>query len=186
MREPSPETEVFGVLAEFERPEQLVEAVRMTRRSGILAFDAYSPYPVEEMAEAIGFDENRLPWLTFAGGCLGAVTAFGLQAWTNHAYPIEIGGRPIIAWQPFMLITFELTVLFAVLAAVFGMLILNRLPRLHHPVFDVDEFHLASSDKFFLVVFSNDERFDKARTQRFLEGLSPVRVAVVEHTEEPA
>lgn len=186
MREPSPETEVFGMLAEFERPEQLVEAAKIARHSGIRAFDAYSPYPIGEMTEAIGFEENLVPWLTLAGGALGAALGFGLQIWTNYAYPIEIGGRPIIAWQPFMLITFELTVLFAVLFAVFGMLVLNRLPRLHHPVFDVDEFHLASSDKFFLVIFSNDPCFDQTKTRRFLEGLSPVRVAVVEHTEEPA
>lgn len=186
MREPSPDTEMFGVLAEFDRPEQLVEAIKVTRRAGIRSFDAYSPYPVEELTEALGFDENILPWLTFAGGIFGAAVGFGLQVWTNHAYPIEIGGRPIIAWQPFLMITFELTVLGAVLSAVFGMLVLNRLPRLHHPVFSVDDFHLASSDKFFLVIFSNDARFEREKTARFLGRLTPVRITTIEHTEEPA
>lgn len=183
MREPSPDSDVFGVLAEFDTPERLVAAVRTVRSEGIRSFDAYSPFPVKELTEAIGFRENIVPWLTFAGGCIGAAAGYGMQLWTNHAYPIEIGGRPIIAWQPFMLITFEITVLTAVLFAVFGMLVLNRLPRLHHPVFDVSDFHLASSDKFFLVVFSNEKGFDKRRTADFLNRLSPVRVSLVEHTE---
>lgn len=186
MREPSPDTEVFGLLAEFGRSEELVEAVKVVRRSGIRSFDAYSPYPLEELTEALGFDENILPWLTFAGGVLGAVAGFGLQLWTNHAYPIEIGGRPIIAWQPFMMITFELAVLGAVLSATVGMLILNRLPRLHHPVFSVDDFHLASSDKFFLVIFSNDVQFEHEKTARLIGRLAPIRITTVEHTEKPA
>lgn len=183
MREPSPDTEVFGVLAEFDTPEHLVAAVRRVRREGIRSFDAYTPFPVEELTEAIGIRENIVPWLTFAGGFIGAAAGYGLQLWTNHAYPIEIGGRPIIAWQPFMLITFEMTVLGAVLSAVLSMLLLNRLPRLHHPVFDVEDFHLASSDKFFLIVFSNDAGFEARRIADFLNRLSPVRVSLVEHTE---
>ncbi|PTM86957.1 DUF3341 domain-containing protein [Mycoplana dimorpha] len=185
MREPSPDTEVFGILAEFNKPEALIAAVKAARKSGFRALDAYSPYPLEEMPEALGFREETIPWLSLIGGILGAGTAYGLQLWTNYAYPIEIGGRPIFAWQPFMLITFELAVLFAVLFPITGMLLLNRLPRLHHPIFDVEDFHLASSDKFFLVLFSNDARFDRRRTSHFLEGLKPVRIAVVEHTEEP-
>jgi hypothetical protein len=185
MREPRPDSEIFGLMAEFDSPERLVESVRRARRSGFRALDAYSPFPVEGMTEAIGFGENIVPWLTLAGGLVGAGSAYGLQLWTNYAYQIEIGGRPVYAWQSFMLITFELTVLFAVLFAIFGMLLLNRLPRLHHPVFDVPEFHLASADKFFLVLFSNDERFHPHRTRRFLEGLDPVRIDVIEHTEQP-
>ncbi|MGO4567626.1 DUF3341 domain-containing protein [Rhizobium sp. 2YAF20] len=185
MREPRPSTDIFGLMAEFDSPERLVECVWAARRGGFRAFDAYSPFPVEGLTEAIGFDENTVPWLTLMGGVAGAASGYGLQLWTNYAYPIEIGGRPIYAWQSFMLITFELTVLFAVLFAIFGMLLLNRLPRLHHPVFDVADFHLASSDKFFLVLFSNDARFHPDRTRRFLEGLDPVRIDIVEHTEEP-
>jgi hypothetical protein len=185
MREPSPDSAIFGLMAEFDSPERLVESVGIARRSGFRAFDAYTPFPVEELTEATGFKENAVPWLTLTGGLIGAGSGYGLQLYTNYAYQIEIGGRPIYAWQSFMLITFELTVLFAVLFAVFGMLLLNRLPRLHHPIFDVPAFHLASSDKFFLVLFSNDDCFDADRTRRFLEGLNPIRIDVVEHTEQP-
>lgn len=109
-----------------------------------------------------------------------------MQVYTNLAFPLIIGGRPLVAPPAFMLITFELMVLFAVLFAIGGMLVLNRLPRLHHPLFDVDAFHLASKDKFFLVIFANDRRFDRERTRAFLGTLEPVRIALVEHTEEPA
>jgi hypothetical protein len=185
MREPAAGTHPFGLLAEFGRPERLVEAVRQTRAEGFSSIDAYSPYPIEEMKDAIGFRKNIVPWLTLVGGALGAAIGFGMQLYTNWDFPIEIGGRPIQAWQPFMLITFELTVLFAVLAAIVGMLLLNRLPRLHHPVFDIREFHLASTDKFFLMIFGNDQRFDERRTVDFLHGLGPLNVFVVGKTEEP-
>ncbi|MBB6300609.1 DUF3341 domain-containing protein [Rhizobium leucaenae] len=185
MHEPSPESAVFGLVAEFDRPERLVEGVKRARKAGFRALDAYSPYPVQELTDVLDLKENIVPWLTFAGGMVGAAVAYGLQVYTNYAYQIIIGARPLYAWQSFMLITFELTVLFAVLFAVFGMLLLNRLPRLHHPLFDVDAFHLTSSDKFFLVLFSNDARFHLKRTRAFLEGLDPVRVETVEHTEQP-
>lgn len=185
MREPRPGNDLFGLLAEFDRPERLVEAVKRARKAGFLAMEAYSPYPVEELTEALGFKENIVPWLTLAGGVFGAALGYGLQLYTNYAYPIEIGGRPLYAWQSFMLITFELTVLFAVLSAIFGMLLLNRLPRLHHPLFDIEAFQLARSDKFFLVIMSNDDRFHPKRTRTFLDKLNPVRVEAVEHTEQP-
>lgn len=185
MREPAAGTHPFGLLAEFSRPERLVEAVKRSRAEGFSSIDAYSPYPIEEMKEAMGLRENILPWLTFTGGVAGAATGFGMQLYTNWAFPIEIGGRPIEAWQPFMLITFELTVLFAVLAAVIGMLLLNRLPRLHHPVFDISEFHLASTDKFFLIIFGNDESFEEEKTADFLRQMEPIRVISVGKTEEP-
>lgn len=184
MREPAASTHPFGLLAEFNRPERLIEAVRQTRAEGFSSIDAYSPYPLEEMNEAMGLRENIIPWLTFGGGVLGAAVGFGMQLYTNWVFPIEIGGRPIQAWQPFMLITFELAVLFSVSAAIFGMLILNRLPRLHHPVFDIREFHLAGSEKFFLIIFGNDERFDAEATADFLRGLEPLSVFVVGKTEE--
>jgi hypothetical protein len=185
MREPSPKSSVFGLLAEFDNPEGLIEGAKRARKAGFRAMEAYTPYPVNELTDALDFEENIIPWLALAGGIIGAVLGYGLQLYTNHAYPIDIGGRPLYAWQSFMLITFELTVLLAVLFTIFGMLLLNRLPRLHHPLFDVDAFHLASSDKFFLVLFSNDARFHPKRTRAFLESLAPVRVETVEHTEEP-
>ncbi|WP_368516592.1 DUF3341 domain-containing protein [Rhizobium sp.] len=185
MREPRPGGDLFGLLAEFDRPERLIEAVERARKAGFTAMEAYSPYPVEELTEALGFKENIVPWLTLAGGIFGAALGYGLQFYTNYAYPIEIGGRPLYAWQSFMLITFELTVLFAVLSAIFGMLLLNRLPRLHHPLFDIEAFQLGQSDKFFLIILSNDERFHLKRTRTFLDMLDPVRVEAVEHTEQP-
>lgn len=184
MRKPAASAHPFGLLAEFNRPERLIDAVKQTRAKGFSSIDAYSPYPLEEMKAAMGLDENIIPWLTLGGGVLGAAIAFGLQLYTNWVFPIEIGGRPIQAWQPFMMITFELAVLFSVSAAIFGMLILNRLPRLHHPVFDIREFHLAASEKFFLIIFGNDKRFDADATADFLRGLDPINVFVVGKTEE--
>ncbi|HQS08524.1 MAG TPA: DUF3341 domain-containing protein [Xanthobacteraceae bacterium] len=185
MREPSPHAPLFGLMAEFDQPERLVESIGRARDAGFLRMDAYSPFPVEGAAEALGFHENYVPWLTLAGGIFGAALGYGMQVYTNLAYPIDIGGRPLLAIPPFMLITFELMVLFAVLFAIVGMLDLNHLPRLHHPLFDVETFHLASSDKFFLVIFGDDPRFEEAETRRFLETLAPVRIDAVGHTEQP-
>ena len=185
MREPSADKNPFGLMAEFSAPEQLVDAVRQSREAGYQALDTYSPYPIEEMPEALGITENIVPWLCFGGGALGAATGYGMQLYTNSAYPIAIGGRPLLAWQPFMLITFELMVLFAVGAAIAGMLVLNHLPRLHHPVFDVPDFHRASADRFFLAIFCNDPRFEIEETAAFLRALDPLGVEVIQSTEEP-
>lgn len=185
MREPPASIHPFGLLAEFDRPERLIEAVSRVREGGFRSVDAYSPYPVEGMKQALGLDENIIPWLTLAGGIAGAAIGFGMQLYTNYDFPIEIGGRPIEAWQPFLLITFELTVLLAVLSTIFGMLVLNRLPRLHHPVFDIDRFQHASSDKFFLIIFGNDKKFDEEATRDFLRKLGPDHIHAVGKTEEP-
>lgn len=186
MREPTPRKEpVFGLLAEFDAAEDLVDGVRKTREAGFRQVDAFSPFPVEGLAETLGQRDRRVPWLTLAGGIFGAALGYGMQVYTNLDYPIDVGGRPLIAPPAFMLITFELMVLFAVLFSIGGMLALNHLPRLHHPLFDLESFHLASNDKFFLVIFADDDRFDRHRTRAFLAGLEPVRVELVEHTEEP-
>jgi hypothetical protein len=185
MREPPPGTPLFGLLAEFDEASKLMAGVRAARDKGYGRMDAYSPYPVEGLAEIMGMRDRRVPLLCLAGGALGAATGLGMQFYTNAAYPIDIGGRPLFALPAFMLITFELAVLGAVGFAILGMLVLNHLPRLHHPVFDVDDFRLASDDRFFLVIFSDDPRFDLRRTRGFLRGLQPVRVERVGHTEEP-
>jgi hypothetical protein len=185
MREPEPSAEPFALLAEFSSAEQLVEAVRRARRAGFRAIDAYSPFPVEALGEALDFHDGRVPWLTFAGGVFGAAVGYLMQVYANVAYPIDIGGRPLVPWQAFMLITFELTVLFAVLFSIGGMLALNHLPRLHHPVFDVPAFHLASDSKFFLVILANDPKFDPGDTRAFLARLHPARIDTVHHTEQP-
>lgn len=185
MREPFPTGDLFGLLAEFDRPERLVEGVRHVREAGFRQVDAYSPFPIEGLAEELGFRDGRVPWLTLLGGLFGAALGYGVQVYTNESFQIDIGGRPLIAVPAFMLITFELMVLFAVLFSIGGMLALNGLPRLNHPLFGVEAFHLASKDKFFLVILSNDRNFDRERTRNFLEGLEPVRVDAVVYTEEP-
>lgn len=185
MLEPTPREEVFGLLAEFGEAERLSVGVEKARDAGYRKMDAYSPFPVDGVAEALGFRDRRVPLLTLAGGIFGAALGYGMQVYTNLDFPINIGGRPLVAPPAFMLITFELMVLFAVLFSIFGMLALNHLPRLNHPLFGVKDFHLASSDKFFLVIFGNDAQFDKERTRDFLEGLDPIRVETVMHSEEP-
>ncbi|TWB69797.1 quinol:cytochrome c oxidoreductase membrane protein [Nitrospirillum amazonense] len=173
----------FGVMAEFDDAEHLVDAVKRARDAGFRRLDAYTPFPVADLTEALGIHDNRVPWLTLAGGIMGAAAGFGLQVWSNLDYPIPVGGRPLVALPATLLITFELTVLGAVLSAILGMLVLNRLPRLHHPVFGVPDFHLASTDKFFLVILGEDARFGEAA--RFLGDLAPVRVVDVPQTEGP-
>ena len=143
------------LLLEFDDPERLMDAARRLHAEG-RRFRAYTPFPIEGLAELAGFHEQLVPKLCFWGGVTGAATGFGMQAYTNLAYPIDIGGRPLVAWPAFMLITFELMVLGAVLTAIVGMLILNRLPRLHHPIFDAPRFSFAGGDRFFLLLPSND------------------------------
>jgi hypothetical protein len=185
MREPTPHAPVFGILAEFGETERLLEGVEQSRKAGYRRMDAYTPFPVEGLAEALGFSDRRVPLLALAGGIFGAALGYGMQVYTNLAFPIDIGNRPLISNPAFMLIVFELTVLFAVLAAIFGMFALNRLPRLNHPVFGAQFFRLATRDKFFLIIFGDDERFDRDRTREFLEGLGSLRVEIVPHSEEP-
>jgi len=183
MREPDATNPVFGLMAEFDQAERLVEAVERVRAARYRAIDACSPFPIEGMPEALGFDEVRVPILTLIGGIAGAALGYGLQVYTNLSFPIDIGNRPLVATPAFVLITFELAVLCAVLFAIFGMLALNHLPRLHHPVFDVPDFELASSDKFFLIVFSSDRRFDPDDTRDFLASLKPRRVGLIERPD---
>ncbi|KGM35763.1 membrane protein [Inquilinus limosus MP06] len=171
-------------MAEFRTPEHLLEAAKQARKAGFRRIDATSPFPVEGLAEVLGFRDNRVPLLTLAGGAFGALLGYGMQVFTNHDFPLDVGGRPLVAPPAFTLITFELMVLFAVLAGITGMLALNRLPRLNHPLFEVETFRLDSPDAFFLIVFADDPRFDRAR--RFLEELDPVRVDAVPPGEEPA
>lgn len=185
MREPSAGNPIFGLMAEFDAPEHLHESVERARAAGFQNIDACSPFPIEGLAALVGFRERRVPALVLAGGIFGAIFGYGLQVYTNLAFPIDIGGRPLLAPPAFLLITFELTVLFAVLFGIGGMLALNHLPRLNHPFFDSEAFARASCDRFFLVIFSNDPQFDEAKTARFLAGLSPLRVELLSRTEEP-
>jgi len=172
---------LYGLMAEFETPEQLLAATRQARVSGYHKIDAFSPMPIEGLAEEVGFHRTALPAIVLAGGILGCLGGFGMQFYANViSYPWNIGGRPHNSWPSFIPITFELTVLGAALSAVFGMLALNGLPEPYHPVFNVPEFERASQDRFFLVVRADDKQFDAAKTRGFLEGLKGTGVFEIE------
>lgn len=179
MREPAIDRPVFGLMAEFDSPERLVDGVKHLREAGFSQIDTYTPFPVEELVQALSIKDQRVPLLTLIGGVVGILGGFGMQVYANVDFAIDIGDRPMVPPQGFMLITFELLVLSAVTFCIFGMLVLNHLPKLHHPVFNVPRFQLATSDKFFLVVFSTDEKFDPVTTRSALEGLSPVHIDLV-------
>jgi ActD protein len=171
---------VFGLMAEFDNVNDAVIAARRTYAAGYRKLDAYSPFPVEELSEAIGFHKNGVALVCLVGGLLGCTAAYVLQWWINTiSYPINIGGRPLHSWPSFVIVTFEMTILFSGLSAVFGMLALNGLPMPYHPVFNVPRFELASKDRFFLVIFSSDRNYDPIGTREFLEGLNAISIAEV-------
>ena len=172
---------IYGLLAEFGAPEDLLEAARRTRQAGYIRIDAFSPFPIEGLAEAVGFRSTRLPLVVLLGGIAGAATGYGLQYWAAVlSYPIDVGSRPLNSWPAFIPVTFELTILFAAGAAVIGMLLMNGLPTPYHPVFNVKNFALASRDRFFLCVKARDPRFDLAATRQYLESLHPRTVEIIE------
>ncbi len=171
---------LYGYAAEFEDPGKLVEAARATVDAGYRKFEAYSPYPIKELNEIVpGF--NPLPAIVLAGGVLGGFTAWIMQ-WYIAAidFPINVGGRPLYSWPSFVPITFELTVLFASLAAFFGALAICGLPCLHHPVFNLQDFGRVSNDRFMLCIESRDVKFSADQTAEFLEQFEPLRVWEVE------
>ncbi len=171
----------YGLMAEFEDPETLVSAARRAREAGYRKMDAYTPFPVEGLADALGFRHTRVPLIVLIGGIVGCIGGFFMQYYIAVIdYPINIGGRPLNSWPAFVVVTFEMTVLAAALSAVLGMLALNGLPMPHHPVFNVPRFALASKDRFFLVIESTDPRFDLQSTRQFLKSLGPREVTDVE------
>ena len=175
-----PRSHIYGVLAEFDTPEQLLEAVKKVHEAGYRRIDAFAPFPVEGLYEAMGLKRNNVPLITLLGGLAGGIGGFGFQYWVNTlAYPMNIGGRPLNSWPAFIPVTIELTVLGASLCAVFGMLALNRLPHPHHPVFNVHRFKHASSDRFFLCIESNDAKFHVEECARFLRALHAHHVTEV-------
>ena len=171
----------FGLLAEFDSPAQLVAAAKRTHEAGYRRIDTFSPYPIEEAWEAIGHHDKRLSKIVLGGGIVGLLSGIGLQEWVHQvAYPINIAGKPLNSWPQFVPVTFELTILFAALSAVLGMIILNGLPQPYHPVFNVARFEHASRDKFFLLVESTDPKFDRATTLDFLKTLDASEINEVE------
>ena len=173
---------IYGLLAEFDNPSDLVAAAQRVRDYGYTKMDAYSPYPMHELDEALGIHDRRLPLLVLCGGIAGCLGGYLLQYWTSVVdYPINIGGRPLHSWPSFIPVTFETTVLGAALAAVFGMLALNGLPMPYHPVFNVSRFALATRDRFFICIEARDLKFDRDATWRFLETLNPRTISEVPH-----
>ncbi|HEY5074423.1 MAG TPA: DUF3341 domain-containing protein [Pyrinomonadaceae bacterium] len=172
---------LYGVMAEFAQPEQLLAAARAAYQAGYRKMDAYSPYAVEGVAEAIGFTKTRVPLVVLLGGIVGALTAYGMQ-WYSAAvsYPLNVGGRPLHSWPAFVPITFELTVLFAAIAGLIGMLAMNGLPKPYHPVFNAPEFKLASQTRFFLCIEADDHIFNTEEAAKFLHSLGPLSVVEVE------
>ena len=176
-----PQTDVIhGLMAEFDNPTDLVEAANRARLAGYTSMDAYTPFPIEELNEALGLKANRLPLITLLGGIFGGIGGYGLQYWTQAiTWPMNIGGRPFNSWPHYIPITFECTVLVASLAAFVGMLALNELPKPYHPVFNVPAFDRASRDRFFLCIESVDPKFDRYATASFLKSLHPLGVSEV-------
>jgi hypothetical protein len=173
---------LYGVMAEFETANQLLRAAEKVRDAGYKHMDAYAPFPVEGLSEALGLGRNLVPLLTLCGGLCGGLGGFGFEYWVNVvSYPMNVAGRPLNSWPAFIPVTFELTVLGAALTAVFGMIALNGLPRPHHPVFNVQRFaSRATTDKFFICIEATDPKFSLADTARFLESLHPQHVTEVQ------
>lgn len=171
---------IWGLMAEFETPSELLKATRGAYKAGYRRMDAYAPFPVHGLDKALGLGKDRVSLVCLIGGVLGGGSAYLLQWWINTiAYPLNIGGRPYHSWPSFIVVTFEMTILFAGIAAFVGMLGLNDLPMPNHPVFNVDRFTAASRDRFFLTIEAADPRFEIASTREFLENLKPSAVMEV-------
>ena len=181
MAAPASAGDGYGLLAEFDSAQALLDAAARVRAAGYTKTDAYSPFPIHGLAEALGFRERAVAPIVLAGGVTGALAGYGLEYWSQViAYPLNIGGRPYHSWVSFIPPAFETTILFGAFAAVLGMLALNGLPQPYHPVFNAPRFHLASRDAFFLAIEAADPRFDPVQTRAFLNGLQAREVVDVE------
>jgi hypothetical protein len=171
---------LYGLMAEFDSATAIVSAARRAREAGYSKVDAYTPFPIHELDAALKLPRTILPWLVFFGGIAGLVSGFALQYWVSVVdYPLNIGGRPFASWPAFVVPSYELTILFASITAVVGMIMLNGLPQPYHPVFNAPNFSNATADRFFLCIEAADGRFDVAGTRKFLEGLHPLGVTDV-------
>jgi hypothetical protein len=173
--------QIYGLMAEFDTTTEIVKAAEKMRDAGYTKTDAFSPFPIHEMDEALGVKRSILPYLVFGGGVAGLLLGMGMQYYMSVIdYPIMVGGRPHFSLPAFIPPAYELTILLAAFTAVFGMILLNGLPRPHHPVFNVPRFSLASREKFFLLIETEDPKFDYEETKKFMESLNPQEVFDVE------
>lgn len=170
----------YGLLAEFETPNGLIFACERAHAEGYRLMDCYTPYPIEEAAEAIGFKKNRVSLITLLGGIMGGLGGYSLMYWVSViAYPLNVGGKPFHSWPAFIPILFECTVLGSALATLLGMLALNGLPMPYHPVFNAPNFARASKDRFFLCLEAKDPKFSLTESRVFLESLHAASVVEV-------
>jgi hypothetical protein len=174
--------EIYGLVAEFESADALLVATKRAAEEGYRQLEAYSPFPIDGLAEALDFRRTLVPFIVLLGGIVGGAGGFFMEWFsaTIH-YPINVGGRPLFSWPSFIPVTFELTILVAAISALLGMLALNKLPMPYHPLFNVERFTQASQDRFFLCIEASDSRFDRQGTKQFLAGLTSMVVYEVEH-----
>ena len=175
---------LYGVMGEFASPEELIHAAKSVREAGYRRIDAYAPFPIEGLSEALGLKHNLVPTVTLTGGLLGGLGGFLFQYWVAAlTYPMNVGGRPLNSWPAFIPVTFEMTILGAAIFAVVGMLALNKLPQPYHPVFNVERFSRASTDRFYLCIESRDAKFHLAETVKFLQSVRAHHVHEVSNAE---
>jgi len=174
-------TALYGLVAEFAEADELLAAAEKVFGEGYRKIDAYSPFPIHGLSDAIGFKDNRVPWTVFICGLIGAATGVALQYFVSvMEYPLNIGGRPLFSWPSFVPVTFECTILLSAFGAVFGMILMNGLPKPYHSIFNALGFERATQDRFFLCIESEDPLFDRTETEKFLLTLHPERVSEVE------
>jgi len=174
------EPQTYGMLAEFDDTDKLVSAIQKARADGYTKMDAYTPYPVSPVIDALGFPKSEMGPIMFIGGLIGAACGFLMQYWTQAVdYPLNIAGRPLISWPAFIPVTFEMTILTASLSGLFGMIALCGLPLYHHPLFNSKTFERASVDRFFLCIEADDPKFDKTGTMAYMSSLGPISIEEV-------
>ena len=171
---------LLGYIGEFGTADALLEATKRARADGFRCIDTFSPFPVDGMDEVLALKrDHRIGWITLAGGIFGIGAMIATQLFVNVDYPIEVGNRPLFAWPAFFVVDFEIMILCAVTFALAGMLIINRLPKLYHPLFGTPRFGLASEDRFFLYIDASDPKFDDERTRTYLGSLGAWTVEAV-------
>lgn len=177
--------DVFGVVAEFASPYELLEAVKAVRKAGFSKIDTHTPFPIHGMDKAMGLPGSKLPWLVLCGGLMGTASAIALQWWMNgYDYAYHVGGKPVVSYQAYVPIGFELTVLFSAFTAVLGMLALNLLPRPYHPLFTHPRFARFSDDGFFISIEAKDPNFSESKAREVLKTAGGTEITLIRDTAE--